>query len=295
MADKGYSSNKRYYWLKLKKDFFKQRIIKKLRRQKDGDTMTLIYLKMQLLAIENDGRILLENLEDSVAEEIALELDEDAEIMERLLTFLENYKLVEVQEDGSLFIPEVEENTGSESKNAEVMRARRKKNNSEITSDNKGITSDNNVIPMLSDCYQTDNTTDEMLSKRKEIRDKRKEKKEKEKEILSFSQDVISYLNKVTGSSFRFDSNASLSYIKARFNQGYTDPELYKDVIKVKADEWMKQPTMAKYLRPSTLFGNKFENYVQEANRNRPNRSDDVEFVNPAFVDDTFEDDLWNA
>ena len=54
--------------------------------------------------------------------------------------------------------------------------------------------------------------------------------------------------------------------IKARFNEGatYDDFEL---VIKYKAKKWLEDAKMVSYLRPQTLFGTKFEGYLQEAKR----------------------------
>ena len=63
-------AEKRYYWLKLKEDFFDQKEIKKLRRIAGGDTYTIIYLKMLLLSIKNGGKIMYEAVEDSLAEEL---------------------------------------------------------------------------------------------------------------------------------------------------------------------------------------------------------------------------------
>ena len=50
---------KRYYWLKLPDDFFRQKPIKKLRRIAGGDTYTIIYLKMLLVSLKNEGKTLL--------------------------------------------------------------------------------------------------------------------------------------------------------------------------------------------------------------------------------------------
>ena len=59
---------KKYYWLKLKDDFFRTRAIKKLRHVVNGDTFTIIYLKMQLLSIKNDGVISFEGTEATIEE-----------------------------------------------------------------------------------------------------------------------------------------------------------------------------------------------------------------------------------
>ena len=73
---------KKYYWLKLKDDFFRQKEIKKLRKIAGGDTYTIIYLKMQLLSIKNEGLLYYEGTEDNLAEQIALEIDEDIDNVE---------------------------------------------------------------------------------------------------------------------------------------------------------------------------------------------------------------------
>ena len=59
---------KRYYWLKLKDDFFSSKRIKKLRNMAGGDTYTIIYLKMQLLAMKTDGVLTWTGLEENFAE-----------------------------------------------------------------------------------------------------------------------------------------------------------------------------------------------------------------------------------
>ena len=61
-------NSKRYYWLKLKDDFFTQKEIKKLRRIAGGDTFTIIYLKLQLLSLKNDGKLVFEGVEDDFVE-----------------------------------------------------------------------------------------------------------------------------------------------------------------------------------------------------------------------------------
>ena len=79
--------SKRYYWLKLKNDFFNQREIKKLRRIAGGDTFTIIYLKMQLLSIQSEGVLKFEGTEESLSEQLALELDEDEDTIKLTLAF----------------------------------------------------------------------------------------------------------------------------------------------------------------------------------------------------------------
>ena len=64
----------KYYWMKLKDDFFRKKEIKKLRRIAGGDTYTIIYLKLQLMSLEHEGKILFEHVEDTLSDEISLNL-----------------------------------------------------------------------------------------------------------------------------------------------------------------------------------------------------------------------------
>ena len=118
-------ATKKYYWLKLKNDFFTNKKIKKLRKIAGGDTYTIIYLKMQLLSIKDSGKLFFENVEDSFAEELALELDEDVENVKVTLIFLiKNGLLVEVNTE-EFVLPETVECIGSETSSAERVRKHR--------------------------------------------------------------------------------------------------------------------------------------------------------------------------
>ncbi|BCK42941.1 hypothetical protein DAT299_18080 [Streptococcus suis] len=77
--------------------------------------------------------------------------------------------------------------------------------------------------------------------------------------------EVIAYLNQVAGTRFAFSSQATQRHINARLKEGYT-LEDFKYVIDIKVSEW-KGTDFAKYLRPTTLFGSKFENYVNQNSR----------------------------
>lgn len=74
---------------------------------------------------------------------------------------------------------------------------------------------------------------------------------------------IIKYLNQKTGAHYRDNSKATQRLIKARWNEGFK-PEDFKKVIDIKTYEWLNDANMCKYLRPETLFGTKFEGYLNE-------------------------------
>ena len=82
---------KKFYWLKLKDNFFQQKEIKKLRKIAGGDTYTIIYLKLQLLSLENEGVLVYEGVEKDFAEQLSYEIDEDRDNIEITLQFTNKY------------------------------------------------------------------------------------------------------------------------------------------------------------------------------------------------------------
>lgn len=92
-------AERRFYWLKMPNTFFTSKPIKKLRSIAGGDTYTVIYLKMLLASLENDGKLYLEGFEDSAAKEIALEIDENPEDVSITLQFLTKAKLAEIRKE----------------------------------------------------------------------------------------------------------------------------------------------------------------------------------------------------
>lgn len=119
------SVNRKFHWLKLKEDFFSSMRIKKLRRLAGGDTYTIIYLKLQLVAMKNDGIIAFSGLENNIAEELALELDEEVENVRVTLSYLLSCGLAETSDDIHFFFPYAVENTGTDTTAAQRMRKAR--------------------------------------------------------------------------------------------------------------------------------------------------------------------------
>lgn len=82
--------------------------------------------------------------------------------------------------------------------------------------------------------------------------------KEREKIAL-----IVKYLNLTLGTQYKATTPNTIKHITARLNEGYTLDDFY-NVIDTKYEEW-NDTDMAKYLRPDTLFGTKFENYLNQS------------------------------
>ncbi len=233
----------RRYWLKLKNTYFNQLAQKKMRKQERGVEMQIVYLKMMLLSINENGKIYYQGVYDTLEEELAEEFSEELELIQMSLEYFRNNKLIETDEDQHCFIPEVTECIGSESSSAERMRKKREKDK-------------------MSHCdmHVTSSDTD--------IRYKRIDNREKKKEIYNVEQsataypfkEIIEYLNQRTERNYKYTTKTTQKHIKARFIEGFS-LEDFKKVIDGQVQEW-KGTNMEKYLRPETLFGVKFEGYL---------------------------------
>ena len=118
---------KRYYWLKLPDGFFRQKAIKKLRKIAGGDTYTIIYLKMLLVAMKQDGRLYFEGVEATFYDELALDLDEEVENVRVTVMFLIQQDLMQLIDETEYSLSECAKMTGSESTSAARVRKYRSK------------------------------------------------------------------------------------------------------------------------------------------------------------------------
>ncbi len=75
--------------------------------------------------------------------------------------------------------------------------------------------------------------------------------------------EIVAYLNEATGKKFRHTAPKTRSLIRARWGEGFTLRD-FEHAIGTKADDWSNDPAMRKFLRPETIFGNKFEGYVNQ-------------------------------
>ncbi len=193
---------KRYYWLKLKDDFFSDPRIKKLRRIARGDTYTVILLKLMLLTVKSDGLLVYEGIESTLALELALKMDEDDKNVEATLIYMQNMGLIQEVDDQTYDLPQVRELTGSETDSAERKRRQRQRQK-----ELKNVTLSHSSHTQVTECHKT--VTTEKENKRKEI----------EKEPLSI----------VSLQSFE----SFVSYIRANF--------INKKIVRT-IDKWSNKP-----------------------------------------------------
>ena len=90
-----------------------------------------------------------------------------------------------------------------------------------------------------------------------------KEPNTKKLNTKNIDRSIVDHLNKACGTAYRASSRKTQRMIDARMREGFTQEDFFR-VIDVKAAAWKEDEKMSKYLRPETLFGSKFEAYLNE-------------------------------
>jgi uncharacterized phage protein (TIGR02220 family) len=106
---------------------------------------------------------------------------------------------------------------------------------------------------------------EKVISLKKVVKPKKeKETKKAESEINmnEVYESIISYLNQKAGTGYKSETNSYRTFINARLKSGYKIEDFYK-VIDNKSNEWIGTD-FQKFLRPETLFGNKFDSYLNQ-------------------------------
>lgn len=92
--------------------------------------------------------------------------------------------------------------------------------------------------------------------------------KTKQEQISELVKEIVDYLNEKTKKEYRHDTPNTINLINALLNKGYK-VEQFKKVIDNKVMQWLNDIENSKYLRPETLFGSKFDSYLNEDSINR--------------------------
>ena len=243
------TENRRYYWLQLKDDFFNSKEMKLMRKLPGGEEITIIYLKMMLASLAEQGKLYFEGLAEDLAEELSLIIDEDPEAIRLTLMFLTKKKLLTTSDNYQFNLEQVPEMVGSET--ASTRRSRKHRETQKLLQCNTTATKGNGDIDIEKDI---DTDIDKGQKPQTDV-----------------YEEIIKYLNEKTGSHFKPTSKSTQRLINGRLSENYTIED-FKYVIDVKTNEWKDNTKMSKYLTPDTLFNaSKFEKYRNQQMPKQPN------------------------
>ena len=288
------AKTKVYFWLKIDKKFFDNLFIKRLKSMPGGYTMTVIYMRMMLESLESDCILYYEGYFETLKEELALKLDVSEDDISMTIAYFTQCGLIQIDEDKNAELTQAKALVQQETNHAAYMRSYRK----EQQEKEKNLTLLSNNFTTLSTCK-----TEKEIDKEKELEQDLKldinqeyiaEETSSNEQSSPFTfptwleetaiKDLektkhkelwipIAYLNQVANKRYKFvDKTKRL--LLARFKEGYT-LEDFKQVIDIKTAEWKDSPEFSKYLRPETLFGSKFDGYLNQKPKTIKGKSED--------------------
>ena len=241
------SDNKKYYYIRLKDSFFDSDEMKVMESMKDGYLYGNILLKLYLRSLKNNGCLMLNERIPYNAEMLATITGHQVGTVKQALTVFKDLGLIEVLDNGAIYMLDIQNFIGNGSSDGDSKRANR-----------RGIADKcpTNVRQMST--RDRDRDIDRV---RERDRDKDRNK-DRDKDRDRDTENIISFLNSTTGSKYKASTDKTRRLIAARLAEGFA-LEDFKTVISKKAKEW-QGTDMAQYLRPETLFGTKFEGYLNQ-------------------------------
>ena len=268
---------KKYYWLKLKDNFFNQKEVKKLRRIAGGDTYTIIYLKMQLLSIKKDGIIEFEGTEKDLAEQLSYEIDEDLNNIQVTLSFLKVNNLIEEISENNFLLTKVPDCIGKEGASAERVRRHRER---------KALLEKEKEQKMLQCNGEVTNSNNTVIKSNTEI-EKEKEKEieiEKDNNISKdiFINKVVSEWNSIGVSPIKLIRGTRQKMLNARIKE-YSEEGVLQAINNIKHSDFLKGQnknswviTIDWFLKPNNFVKVYEDNYNSKKKTNDPFGNEEI-------------------
>lgn len=235
------AENKKY-WIKLDKDFLKSSQMKVIKSMKNGKDYIIFYLALMLESVETVGHLRFTALVPYNEEMLSAITDTDIDVVRNAVKIFCELGLMKIFDDGTIFLPQVPEITGKESESAERVRNYRNK-----------LKEKKQLALQCNDDVTKSNDNKEI-----------EEEIENNKDIYN---KIINYLNEKVGTNYRASNKNTQKHINARLKEGFSEEDFEK-VIDNQYEKW-KNTEWEQYLRPDTLFGTKFENYLNTPAKNK--------------------------
>lgn len=235
-------------WIKLSVNVFDDEKFDAIKTLPDSNDMQLVWVKLLCLAGKcNESGLLMISREIPYTDEmLAIKFGMDIGVVQRALVLFQSLEMIDLIDNIYMVsnwakyqsLDDMERYKQQNRERQQRYRERQKellleeKEQSNVT-DNVKNNDKNNVNASISISY------------------------------ISIIKNIINYLNNKCNTGYRYTTRATQDKIKARLNEGFTEDDFYT-VIDVKCAEWKNDREMSKFLRPETLFGTKFESYLNQ-------------------------------
>lgn len=258
MAD--YNKTKMYFF-KFPNTFFDKDEIEELLSDFDGANTVILYLRLITLATNKEGylcKLIAGELKPYSVEEISRKTNTDIDDLKNRMTRLREVGLIELK-DNMIFIEEAlnytNQTVGAEKKEKQRKKKKDKDKNKEDICP-LDIEERNNILETRNQNIETINN----INNNSRLLVRQEDKPNPALQDICYQ--VVIYLNKKTFKNFKPESKKTVDLIKLRLSEGYTLDDFYTVIDKM-TQCWLSNGRLEEYLRPITLFGDKFEEYLE--------------------------------
>ena len=245
------SDNKKYYYLRLKDNFFDSDELKILESMKDGYLYSNILLKLYLRSLKNDGKLVVNERIPYSADMLASITGHQVGTIKQALSVFKDLGLIDVLDNGAIYMLDIQNFIGKGSSEADRKREYRQR----IETDRTNVQTN---LRQISD----KNPPEIEIELEKEIEIKDIHSPAKQDNTPKEVYEIIDYLNLKTGKSYKHTTKKTQSLIKARLNEHFTVDD-FKKVIDNMCAKWIGTK-WEEYLRPNTLFAGRFDDYLNQ-------------------------------
>ncbi|AQY37871.1 phage replisome organizer N-terminal domain-containing protein [Bacillus thuringiensis] len=250
-------------WIKITTNMFEDEKIRLIEGMPEGDTLLIIWIKLLAQAGKTNanGYILLnENI--PYTEDMLVTLFNKSPVIIRLaLQTFKQFGMIEIDDNQFISITNWGKHqslTGLDKIREDTKKrvaAHRERKKTSLLNESNGC-----------------NVTGNGSGNKNETDIEKELEEELEEDINKYIVEIINHLNETCSTSYRTSTKKTRDLIKARFKQGFNIAD-FRKVIDIKASHWIENEEYNQYLRPSTLFGNKFEEYLNQQPKKGANRN----------------------
>ena len=278
-----YNKTAMFFFLKPE-NYYRQDFVRKIRSLKNGFEYLTLYEEILTDTLNKEG-VLANFYGDEIVpytiDELSTIFQHKPSIIKNGLELFEKYKMIEKNDDGAYFIPNALEFTKRTTVGS--VKKKEQRNNKKLKEQDE---SEVDICPS-SDEEECLTNIDKEININKDLNNNKsdiveiEDKKDNRQETASLPtntilKDVLNLFNEYEGyERYGTNNEKDTAEIIDKINKGY-DFEAFKKVFKKKLSEWGCSEKMKSFIRPKTLYGDKFEQYLKESEIKEVDELEDI-------------------
>ncbi|CAM4013065.1 replication protein [Bacillus manliponensis] len=253
-------------WIKLSTTMFEDEKIRLIESMPEADTLLIIWVKLLAQAgkINASGYIFLNENIPYTEEMLAALFNRPLNTVRMALSTFEKFGMIHIDENHYINVinwgkhqslEKLEQIREGNNLRKRKQRAKEKQKKLEMSRDSH--------VTRHKDVTDIDKDLDKDIDKEVKKESSPEESQDNTQNESIPYQEIVDYLNSQAQTNYRHTSKKTREVIQARWKEGF-DLLDFKKVIDIKTSQWLDNPDFSIYLRPITLFGTKFEGYLNE-------------------------------